>query len=104
MTEGPPARKAPGLRSSPDEPDLTGEWADGDLEGPTALPDPEPARQYLTFALLGLVAIVVLTLLALVGARRISVGDATQLGGIVLTPLFTLLGLAAAYYFRHGGS
>jgi hypothetical protein len=97
-TEGPLADHDSG-HSVPAPVDVTGQWQSYAKAG--SAPDPEhPVRHKLTMWLLIAVLGLVGVLIGLVGFRRLSVEQAVQLGAALLTPLFTLLGLAVAYYFK----
>lgn len=59
----------------------------------------EQAKRSFVLWLLALVAGVACMLLLLVALKRTTAGDAMQMAGVFLAPLFALLGAASSHYF-----
>jgi hypothetical protein len=77
---------------------LVAEWVD--YANPRTKKSPEKVRAELSKLILLAVVAVTAVLLFMVARDEISVEGAVQLAAAVLSPLFTLLGLAVGYYFK----
>jgi hypothetical protein len=62
----------------------------------------ERTRALLAYLLLGLLAVIILTLIGLLGAHRLSVQDFNEVAGVVMSPIIGLLGAATGYYYGRG--
>lgn len=87
--------------------DLTDEDAAGDSDdsgGPTTQPyDPRPgedgARRRIAYALIGILGIVIFSSMALFLIPCVDKGALKEVLGMILSPLFTLVSAATAFYY-----
>lgn len=59
-------------------------------------------RALLAYLLLILLSVIILTLIGLLGAHRLTVQDFTEVAGVVMAPVTGLLGAATGYYYGRG--